>query len=108
MEAKKLRDKEEETRSLQSLGLRFRCGKKVVLFCRPLPHWDLHMRESLIFVLGPEQLNMKVTKRNLIWRVFVRLSPRNVYEERMGKFAHVQNVIVGTNKMVVEEALARY
>jgi len=55
LEAKKLRDKEEETRSLQSLGLRF----------------------------------------------------RNVYEERMGKFAHVQNVIVGTNKMVVEEALAR-
>merc|ERR1719334_2713091 len=25
----------------------------------------------------------------------------------MGKFSHVQNVIVGTNKMVVEEALSR-
>jgi len=32
---------------------------------------------------------------------------RNVYEEKMGNFSHVQNLIVGTNKMVVEEALSR-
>jgi len=32
---------------------------------------------------------------------------RNAYEEKIAKFSHVQNVIVGTNKMVVEEAVTR-
>jgi len=32
---------------------------------------------------------------------------RNVYEEKMGNFSHVQNVIVGNNTMAVEEAVGR-
>jgi len=32
---------------------------------------------------------------------------RNAYEEKMGNFSHVQNVIVGNNTMAVEEAVGR-